>query len=94
MIVWTDQATRQLDQVQEFIALSNSPEVSLNVVFQILASVEQLDRFPMLGRTGRVAGSRELIIPNTPFIVTYMLDQERVIVLAVYHGSQQWPEAF
>ena len=94
MIVWTDQATRQLDQVQEFIALSNSPEVSLNVVFKILASVEQLDRFPMLGRTGRVAGSRELIIPNTPFIAAYALDQERVVILAVYHGSQQWPEAF
>ena len=94
MIVWTDQATRQLDQVQEFIALSNSPEVSLNVVFQILASVEQLDRFPMLGRTGRVAGSRELIVPSTPFIVAYTLYRERVVVLAVYHGSQQWPEAF
>lgn len=94
MIVWTDQATRQLDQVQEFIALSNSPEVSLNVVFQILASVEQLDRFPMLGRAGRIAGSRELIVPSTPFIVAYTLYQERVVVLAVYHGSQQWPEAF
>lgn len=94
MIVWTEQATRQLDQVQEFIALSNSPEVSLNVVFQILASVEQLTRFPMLGRTGRVPGSRELIIPNTPFIAAYTLNEDRVVVLAVYHISQQWPEAF
>jgi toxin ParE1/3/4 len=94
VIVWTEQATRQLDQVQEFIALSNSPEVSLNVVFQILASVEQLTRFPMLGRTGRVPGSRELIIPNTPFIAAYTLNEDRVVVLAVYHISQQWPEAF
>jgi toxin ParE1/3/4 len=94
VIVWTEQATRQLDQVQEFIALSNSPEVSLNVAFQVLASIEQLARFPMLGRTGRVPGSRELIIPNTPFIAAYALDEERVIILAIYHGSQKWPEAF
>jgi toxin ParE1/3/4 len=94
VIVWTEQATRQLDQVQDFISLSNSPEVSLNVVFQILASVEQLARFPMLGRRGRVAGSRDLIIPNTPFIVAYTLEDNKIAILAVYHGSQQWPEAF
>jgi len=94
VIVWTEQAAQQLDQVQDFIALSNSPEVSLNVVFQILASIEQLARFPMLGRTGRVSETRELVIPNTPFIAAYALDGNRIVVLAIYHGSQQWPETF
>lgn len=94
MIVWTEQAALQLDQVQEFIALSNSAEVSLNVVFEILASVEQLARFPLLGRAGRIPNTRELVVPNTPFIAAYTLDENRVVILAVYHGSQQWPEAF
>jgi toxin ParE1/3/4 len=94
VIIWTEQATRQLDQVHEFIALSNSPDISLNVVFQILASIEQLARFPMLGRSGRVQGTRELVIANTPFIAAYTLNKSRVVILAVYHGSQKWPEAF
>lgn len=94
MIVWTEQATQQLDQVREYIALSNSPEVSRSVVFQILASIEQLARFPMLGRTGRVPGTRELVVANTPFIAAYILHRDKIAVLAIYHGSQQWPEVF
>ena len=94
MIVWTEQATHQLDQVCEYIALSNSAEVSLHVVFEVLASVEQLARFPMLGRTGRIPGTRELVISNTPFIAAYALYENKIVVLAVYNGSQQWPETF
>lgn len=94
MILWTEQATQQLDQVREYIALSNTPEVSRKVVFQILASIEQLARFPMLGRTERVPGTRELVVANTPFIAAYALHRDKIAVLALYHGSQQWPEAF
>ena len=93
MIVWTEQATQQLDQVREYIVLSKTPEVAFKVVLQILASIEQLARFPMLGRSGRVPGTRELVVVGTPFIAAYILQRDRIVVLAIYHGSQQWPEA-
>ncbi len=93
MIVWTEQATQQLDQVREYIVLSNTPEVAFKVVLQILASIEQLARFPMLGRSGRVPGTRELVVVGAPFIAAYILQRDRIVVLAIYHGSQQWPEA-
>jgi plasmid stabilization system protein ParE len=48
----------------------------------------------MAGRSGRVRGTRELVISNTPFIAAYAIDQDRIVVLAVYHGAQQWPEVF
>jgi toxin ParE1/3/4 len=48
----------------------------------------------MSGRTGRVAGTRELVVSKTPFIVAYALDHESVVVLAIYHGAQKWPEVF
>jgi len=95
-IEWTEQATRQLDHVHDYIALSNSEEVAARIVMQIVTSVQQLTAFPMSGRSGRVRGTRELVISNTPFMAAYAtdLDNDRIVVLAVYHGAQQWPEAF
>jgi plasmid stabilization system protein ParE len=46
----------------------------------------------MSGRSGRVPGTRELVISDTPFIAPYAIDRDRIVILAVYHGAQQWPE--
>jgi toxin ParE1/3/4 len=94
MIEWTEQATRQLDQAHDYIALSNSEEVAARITMQIVSSVEQLGAFPMSGRTGRVSGTRELVISNTPFIAAYTIQKARIVILTLYHGAQCWPEAF
>jgi toxin ParE1/3/4 len=92
MIEWTEQATRQLDQAHDYITLSNSEEVADRITMQIVTSVQQLATFPMSGRSGRVPATRELVISNTPFTAAYAIDQDRIVILAVYHGAQQWPE--
>jgi len=61
---------------------------------QIVSCVEQLGAFPMSGRAGRVPGTRELIIANTTFIAAYAIEKARIVILAVYHGAQHWPEEF
>lgn len=94
MIVWTDQAVRQLEQAWDHIGLSNSEDVADRIIARILISVQRLDTFPMSGRTGRVSGTRELVIARLPFIAAYTVDGDRVVILAVYHSSRQWPEAF
>jgi toxin ParE1/3/4 len=94
MIEWTEQAIRQLDQAHDYITLSNSEEVAARITMQIVTSVQQLATFPMSGRSGRVPGTRELVISNTPFIAAYAINQDRIVILAVYHGAQQWPEVF
>jgi toxin ParE1/3/4 len=94
MIEWTEQATQQLDQAHDYIALSNSEEVAARITMQIVTSVEQLAAFPMSGRAGRVPGTRELVISNTPFLAAYAIQKSRIVILAIYHGAQRWPEAF
>ena len=94
MIEWTEQATRQLDQAHDYIALSNSEEVADRITERILNSVQQLAAFPMSGRAGRVPGTRELLIANTPFVAAYAIEKARIVILAVYHGAQRWPERF
>lgn len=94
MIQWTDGATRDLDQAYDYIALNNSQATAERIRGHIVETVQQLDAFPMSGRTGRVPDTRELVIPGTPFIAAYAIHQERIVVLAVYHGARRWPEAF
>jgi addiction module RelE/StbE family toxin len=94
MIEWTEQALRQLEQAHDYIALSNSEEVAARVTTQILDSVQRLAPFPMSGRKGRVRGTRELVIANTPLIAAYTLVGEGIVILALYHGARQWPGAF
>jgi toxin ParE1/3/4 len=94
VIVWTEQASRQLDQAHDHIALSSSDEVAARITMHIVASVQGLAAFPMSGRPGRVPGTRELVISNSPFIAAYAIDKTRIVILALYHGAQQWPEGF
>ena len=92
MIEWTEQTIGQLDQAHDYIALSNDKTIATRIVTQIVAAVHQLTAFPMSGRSSRVSGTRELIISNTPFIAAYTIDRDRIVILAVYHGAQRWPE--
>jgi toxin ParE1/3/4 len=94
MIEWTKQAIQQLDQAHDYIALSNSEEVAAQITMHIAISVQQLATFPMSGRPGRVPATRELVISNSPFVVAYRIEKEHIVILAIYHGAQQWPEAF
>ena len=94
MIEWTEHALQQLDQARDYIALSNSEKVAARVARRVVTSVQQLAAFPMSGRPGRVSGTRELVIANTPFVVAYTVVRHRIVVLAVYHGARQWPEEF
>jgi len=94
MIEWTEQAVRQLEQAHDYITLSNSEEVADRITSHIVARVQHLASFPMSGRRGRVVGTRELVISNTPFIVAYTIDGERIVIIALYHGAQRWPTEF
>lgn len=82
------------NQARDYIALSNSEDVAAEVVLRILAAVEQLAAFPLSGRPGRVPSTRELVIPNTPFLAAYTVGEKGTVILAIYHGAQRWPEEF
>ena len=47
---------------------------------------------PGMGRPGRVANTRELIVPKTRYIVPYRMRDETVEVLRVFHTSRRPPK--
>lgn len=91
-LVWSPQAVDDLLSIRSFIGDDN-PQAARQVVSAIVALVErQLPRHPDAGRPGRVAGTRELVIPKLPYIVPYRVTADGIQILRVYHASRRWPD--
>ena len=90
---WARRAIRDLEALQAYVA-QDKPSAAREQGVLVLSAVNQLQAFPGSGRKGRLAGTRELVVPGTPFIVAYRLRQDTIEVLAVVHGRRRWPGGF
>ena len=89
-VKWLRRALRNLEQAYNYIG-QNNPEVAPEVILKIQSATSQLENYPFMGRLGRIEGTRELIISNTPYIVIYRV-KEQVEILRVLHTSKRYPE--
>jgi len=92
-IRWLRTALANLHEQAEFIAQDNPPAAS-RVVREISQAVELLKQHPAMGRSGRVLGTRELVVPGTPYIIPYRVRRKEVQVLRVFHAARRWPKHF
>lgn len=90
-LIWTGPARTALRDIFNFIA-SDNPKAARHIINEIREAAKTLEMFPMAGRIGRVEGSRELVIPRTQYVLTYRITGDAVIILAIFHGAQQWPD--
>jgi toxin ParE1/3/4 len=92
--VWSPEAIDDLAALRAYIDQDN-PAAAQRMVGRIIENVETLlPNNPGMGRAGRVPGTRELVIPRTPFIVPYRLVDNTLQILRVYYGARRWPNAF
>ena len=91
-IVWSPRAIPHLTHLRSYIA-SDNPNAANRIAATLLDAVERLAELPNLGRPGRVAGTRELFGPGTPYVIPYRVRGDRLEVIAVFHGRQKMAEA-
>ena len=84
---WRPSAVSDLAAIRDFIS-ENDLQAAQAVVDRVLRSVDRLEAFPRLGRTGQVPGTRELVVPGLPYIVVYTCDDADVTVIGVFHGAR------
>jgi toxin ParE1/3/4 len=92
---WTQKAMADLESIYEAIA-ADRPRVAEHVIRTLLTHGERLMNYPHRGRAGRLPETRELIIPQLPYIIVHVLTpsfispKPDVTVLRVIHGAMQW----
>jgi plasmid stabilization system protein ParE len=93
-IFWDQRAALQLVELLEFIEARQSFEEANRVHGEINRQIANLAHFPNLGRPGRIARTRELIINRTNFVAAYRDNEtnNRIEVLYIAHARQQWPQ--
>lgn len=75
-----------------YIALDNA--VSAESVYRgIVRAEENLPEFPALGRPGRHPETRELSVPDLPYLIAYEVGADAVTILAVFHTYRYLAQA-
>lgn len=90
-LTWSAFALADRDDIFTHIE-ADSPRAAVAVDEHIAQAVLRLVEFPESGRSGRVPGTRELVIPRTPYIAAYALIPDRIRILRVLHGARMWPD--
>jgi toxin ParE1/3/4 len=84
-------ARKDINTAYEYVA-DDGAGAANHFVEQIQQAATILVRHPMAGRTGRIPGTRELVVPGTPWIIPYRIRRGFVDILAVIHGARRWPD--
>jgi len=88
---WSPWALKDRDAIFDFIEQDN-PRAAIDIDTLIAEQTQRLIPFPESGRIGRCAGTRELVVDRTPYIVAYQIYDDRVRILRVLHEAQSWPQ--
>lgn len=84
---WLEKARKNLDTAMKYIA-QDDPEVAQAVYKHIRRRVDDLAKQSGQGRTGRVYGTRELVIDKYPYLVPYRVRGKEIQILRIFHTNQ------
>jgi len=91
IIKWLDDTIPDLQALREYIA-QDKPSAANRLAKEILKVVDLLSAQPSMGRSGRVLGTRELIVSSTPYIIPYRVKNNSIEILRVLHVAMEWPK--
>ncbi|HEX4292912.1 MAG TPA: type II toxin-antitoxin system RelE/ParE family toxin [Rhizomicrobium sp.] len=92
-VVWEPRASVDLLRIWRHIA-KDRPIAARGVFDRIHGGVEILAQSPKLGRTGRLARSREFIFADIPYLAIYRINERHktVEILRIIHAARNWPQ--
>ena len=88
---WLRRALENLDEEAAYIA-KDSSQMALEFVHHLYASALMLADHPNMGRPGRIAGTRELVVTRFSYILPYRVRSDTIEILRVFHTARKWPE--
>jgi plasmid stabilization system protein ParE len=89
-IRWTEPAAQDFT-ICDYIEEHDSPSAAHRVALAIYQRVDSLSQFPRRGRPGRKLNTRELILPDLPFVAVYRVREDVVEINRILHTSRDRP---
>jgi len=85
-IKWLRTALRNLDEEIALIASEDS-QAARRTLSRILETIA-----PLLGRPGRVPGTRELVVLDSRYLIPYRVSRQTIEILRVFLTSRNLPQ--
>ena len=87
-VIWREVAEDELYNQVRVIA-RDKPLAAEGILDRLLDTAGRLGEFPDMGVKGREAGTRELIVPDLPYVLIYRRAAARVEILQLFHTSRK-----
>ena len=88
-LIWEPEAADRLAEIVEYIAQRN-PSAADRIDKSFHDKLETACKFPEIGRPGRVAGTREIIV-HPSYLAIYQVTETAIDVIRVLHARQRYP---
>jgi toxin ParE1/3/4 len=92
-VFWSEASIRHLKEIIKYTQPESAPG-AVAVRRRILKTAWRVGQMPYSGRIGRVEGTREAVVPKSPYIVVYQISAHAIEIIGIWHGARQWPESF
>lgn len=87
-LIWTAPAVAHLRAIREYIESESSKYFAERYLQRIVLAPERLQAFPFSGRLVPEGDGRHREVIEPPYRIVYRIDGERILVVAVIHGSR------
>ena len=87
VVRWSARALRSLDNIGDYIA-RDDPKRARTFVHAVFRKVDDLERFPFLGRASEWPDVREFVV-DKHYLVSYRVRRDVIEVLQVWHTAQE-----
>ena len=89
VIRWSPEAADDLERIVHRIRQDN-PAAARRLADTIYRRCSELGLFPNRGRSGCIAGTRELVLAPPPYVIVYRVKPDAVEIARIYQSAQDW----
>jgi toxin ParE1/3/4 len=87
---WTLNALEGLERLRSYFQEKAGQEMLPEEARRIREAVRDLARNPAGGRTGRVPGTREMVV--SPYVLPYRVSEGRLEILDILNSALNWKQ--
>lgn len=89
---WAESTEDDLNRIIAHYA-EIAPAIAFELVERIAAAPKPLLDFPFIGPETDVEGLRKWRVAKTPFLLLYVIEQDRVLIVRVVDARSNWQAA-